>query len=168
MPISQAQHVVRYPLKPVNRSSNYGAIPPATSPGRPACLCYNEKSSIDPISGLVAAIRDCDMLQTIIALTAVLSEFMPVLLSNIPYRITQTEAIHAICTWTAAAILCWMILVLLLTGLYVRWPDSTRWPDTIAGLLYYVADSPAVHLFEGRACCLARDWHHRSRDGREV
>lgn len=74
------------------------------------------------------------------ALMAVLSEFLPVLLSNVPYALTQTLASHTACTAASLAILGAMILVLG-ASFRVQWPHMPVDPRSLAGAAYYVADS---------------------------
>jgi hypothetical protein len=50
---------------------------------------------------LWSAIKRRHPFLVIVALTAILSEFLPILLNNVPFKLTQTWTIHLVCTWTA-------------------------------------------------------------------
>ena len=95
----------------------------------------------------------------LIAFTAVMSEFMPILLNNVPFRLTQTWETHMGCAWTAAGMLAWMLLVVLGSWLFIKWPKMPVTANTVAGLWYYVADSEARGLFEGMSTLEAREVH---------
>ncbi|KAK3390644.1 hypothetical protein B0H63DRAFT_429268 [Podospora didyma] len=98
--------------------------------------------------GIWSAIRRRHVFLVIVAFTAILSEFMPLLLSNVPFRVTQTWTTHLVCTWLATAILGVMWLVVA-GGFFVRWPHMPVDPSTIAGAMYYVCDSWVVWSLEG-------------------
>ncbi len=100
-----------------------------------------------------------------VAFTAGLAEFMPILLNNVPFRVTQTWVAHQVCTWLAVAVLGLMVLVVV-ASFFVRWPHMPVDPSTIAGAMYYVCDSPGLVSPPGGS-------HHRfgaglsTLDGRE-
>ncbi|PMD41784.1 hypothetical protein L207DRAFT_624197 [Hyaloscypha variabilis F] len=71
-----------------------------------------------------------------ISFASLLSKFTPLLLSNIPYRITQTWHTHVVCAWVAVSILAFMILVLV-WSFFVKWPQMPVDPSTLAGNMYY-------------------------------
>ena len=86
----------------------------------------------------------------LVAGTAAAAEFTPLLLANVPFLLTQTKAVHDACTWLAAAILLWMAGVVIYAGFCIRWPALPVRPDTVAGLMYYVAGDRRVDgLFAG-------------------
>lgn len=95
----------------------------------------------------------------VVALTSLLSEFMPILLNNIPFRITQTYVTHLVCTWLAVGILSVMLLVVLASFL-IKWPHMPADISTIAGSIYYVFDSGMLWSFEGLGSLRQeeRDW----------
>ena len=100
------------------------------------------------ISGIWTAVRRRHGYLAVVALTAVLAEFLPILLSEIPFRVTQTALVHRITTWIAVGVLGIMVLVLL-CSFVVRWPRLPVDPTTIAGAMYYVTDSYMLNNFQG-------------------
>jgi fluoride exporter len=98
--------------------------------------------------GVYVAAKQRDMLQFITALVAILSEFLPILLSNIPYTLTQTLETHNACTYGSLIIMAAMVL-LLAGSAFVRWPHLPVDPRTIAGAVYYVADSAMLRDMSG-------------------
>lgn len=111
-------------------------------------------------SGLWSAIRRRHSFLAIVAVTSILSEFLTIFLSNVPYRVTQTFLVHNICTWAAVGILCIMVLVVV-GSFFVSWPHMPVDPSTIAGAMYYVCDSWMLARFEGLSMMKRRDrdWH---------
>ncbi|KAI6091712.1 hypothetical protein F4821DRAFT_225422 [Hypoxylon rubiginosum] len=110
-------------------------------------------------SGLWSSVRRRHGFLAVVALTSILSEFLTIFLSNIPFRITQTFLIHNICTWAAVGILCIMILVVA-GSFFVTWPHMPVDPSTVAGAMYYVCDSWMLARFEGLSTMKRkdRDW----------
>ena len=92
------------------------------------------------------------MLLLVTAILAVVSELLPVFLSNIPFQLTQTHMTHVVCTHLTLAILVTMVLVLAVS-MFVRWPHMPVDPCSVAGAAYYVADS--AMLSEMTGCGLA-------------
>ncbi|RYO95331.1 hypothetical protein DL763_003755 [Monosporascus cannonballus] len=99
-------------------------------------------------SGLWSAVRRRDGFLAVVALTSVLSELLPVLLAEIPFRVSQTYLVHLVTTWSAVGILCIMLLVLV-ASFFVKWPHMPLDPTTVAGAMYYVADSWMLGGFDG-------------------
>ena len=110
-------------------------------------------------TGIFSAIRRRHWFLAVVAATAILSEFMPILLNNVPFRITQTWVVHLVCTWLSVGILCIMWLVVA-ASFFVRWPHLPVDPATVAGAMYYVCDSWMMWAFEGLATLPReeRDW----------
>ena len=98
--------------------------------------------------GLWSSIRRRDLTLAAVAIATIISEFLPIVLNNIPFRVTQTFLAHEICTWIAIGVLSFMLAVVLGTFL-VRWPGLPVDPSTVAGAMYYVADSKVVEMVEG-------------------
>ncbi|KAF3071243.1 hypothetical protein GL218_00614 [Daldinia childiae] len=110
-------------------------------------------------SGLLSSVRRRHGFLAVVALTSILSEFLTVFLSNIPYRVTQTFLLHQVCTWSAVGILCVMVLVVI-ASFFITWPHMPVDPSTIAGAMYYVCDSWMLSHFEGLSTLKRkdRDW----------
>ncbi|KAK3938248.1 hypothetical protein QBC46DRAFT_265837 [Diplogelasinospora grovesii] len=115
--------------------------------------------SLNAFTGIFRAIQRRHVFLVIVAFTAILSEFMPILLNNVPFRITQTWVTHLVCTWLAVAILCVMWLVVV-ASFFISWPHMPVDPSTIAGAMYYVCDSWMLYNFEGLGVLdkKERDW----------
>ncbi|KAI1084638.1 hypothetical protein F5B20DRAFT_522536 [Whalleya microplaca] len=114
-------------------------------------------------SGLVSSLRRRHPFLFIVTLTAILSDFLPLFLANVPYRVTQTFLVHMICTWTGVGILCIMVLVVLLS-FAIKWPHMPVSPSTIANVMYYVCDSQELRsCFEGQSLSML---DRKERDGR--
>ncbi|KAE9367326.1 hypothetical protein N431DRAFT_470765 [Stipitochalara longipes BDJ] len=94
------------------------------------------------------ALLQRDPFAFMIAFAGALSKFTPILLSNIPFRSTQTWQTHVTCAWMTVTFLAFMIIVLL-WSFFAKWPYLPVGPNTIAGNLYYVCDSPILGDFEG-------------------
>jgi len=104
---------------------------------------------LDPFTGFVSAFRHRhDIFLSLVACTAVLSEFLPLLLGAIPWRVSETYLTHQVCTWLAVAVLALMVAVLV-GSLFLRWPSMPVDPSTVAGSIYYVCESDMVDEFRG-------------------
>jgi len=97
---------------------------------------------------MVSAVRQRQVFLIMVAGTAVLAEFMPILLGNVPFRVTQTWTASQTCTWMAVGILSLMWLVVV-GSFFIRWPHLPVDPSTIAGAMYYVCDSWMLESLEG-------------------
>ncbi|KAM7183805.1 hypothetical protein V8F20_012483 [Naviculisporaceae sp. PSN 640] len=72
----------------------------------------------------------------------ILSKFLPILMTNIPYTLQQTYPSYIICTTTSMVILSLMIATLLgLILLMGKLPYLPSDPRTISGMMYYLLDS---------------------------
>ncbi|KAK3370609.1 hypothetical protein B0H63DRAFT_403175 [Podospora didyma] len=111
--------------------------------------------------GVYAAARQRNVLLLASAIMAVSSEMLPIVLSNIPYTLTQTLDTHNVCTYISLAIMAAMVLMLA-ASMFVRWPHMPVDPCTVAGALYYVADSASL-MQDVRGCSLST-MDRRTRD----
>ncbi|KAH8891516.1 hypothetical protein GQ53DRAFT_604916, partial [Thozetella sp. PMI_491] len=102
----------------------------------------------NPFSGIIYAIYRRQCLLACLAATAIISEFLPLTLSQIPYRVSQTFIAHIVCAWINISVLCLMVLVLV-ASFFVRWPSMPMDPTTVAGSMYYICDSSMMIHFEG-------------------
>ncbi|KAK3373126.1 hypothetical protein B0T24DRAFT_575363 [Lasiosphaeria ovina] len=101
------------------------------------------------------AVADGDVLTGAVAAATVLSKFTPILLSNIPFKPTQTWQTHYVCAWATVAVLAFMLAVLL-AALAARvcrpGPPLPAEPGcSVAEALYYVCDSHLLRDYEGLA-----------------
>jgi hypothetical protein len=95
----------------------------------------------DPFTSLFEAVRQRNVCMISVSLAASMAKFAPLLLSNIPFYITQTWMTHVVTAWMTVGTLCLMILTLMQTLFTTRWPCMPVRPNTVAGSIYYVCDS---------------------------
>ncbi|KAF4990372.1 hypothetical protein FGRMN_8507 [Fusarium graminum] len=107
------------------------------------------------VSGLFVALRIRDPLLFFTAFTTLLAQFLPILLANVPYSLTQTSEAHDYCSRLSIGILVVMVIAML-CSLLVKWPDLPVDPRSLAGSLWYVADAPWVRDLEGVAAMSAK------------
>lgn len=107
------------------------------------------------VSGLLVALRIRDPLLFFTAFTTLLAQFLPILLANVPYSLTQTSEAHEYCSRLSIGILLVMVIAML-CSLLVKWPDLPVDPRSLAGALWYVADAPWVRGLEGVAAMSAK------------
>ncbi|KAH7212972.1 hypothetical protein DER44DRAFT_692190, partial [Fusarium oxysporum] len=100
----------------------------------------------NPVSGFFVALRIRDPLLFFTAFTTLLAQFLPILLANVPYSLTQTSEAHEICSRLSIGILLIMVFAML-SSLLVKWPDLPVDPRSLAGALWYVADAPRTMSF---------------------
>jgi len=97
-----------------------------------------------------------------VSLAAVQAKFAPLLLSNIPFRITQTWTTHVAVTWTTVGMLAFMAAAVAYV-VAAPWPVMPVRPGTLASTIYYVCDSFMVLDWEetaGRATAERRASDH--------
>ncbi|GKU02813.1 hypothetical protein FLAG1_05905 [Fusarium langsethiae] len=104
----------------------------------------------NPFSGFWSAVKHRQIFPGLVALMAIFSEFMPILLANIPYSLSQVRISHDICARISVGILALMALTIIISFL-IRWPDMPVDPRSIAGAMYYVSESNMVDHFSGMA-----------------
>lgn len=92
------------------------------------------------LSGLHSALRQRDPFLALVSLAALLSEFLPLLLANVPFNLTQTYRTHVICARASLAVLGFMAGTLGLSFV-LRWPSMPVDPRTVAGAMFYVSGS---------------------------
>ncbi|EFQ33947.1 uncharacterized protein GLRG_09091 [Colletotrichum graminicola M1.001] len=98
--------------------------------------------------GIYAAILEGNVVLMLAAFMAILAEFLPILLTNIPYNLTQTLATHNMCAVASISILA-LMLATLVASLFTKWPDMPVDPRSIAGAMYYINESRMLEDFEG-------------------
>jgi hypothetical protein len=91
-------------------------------------------------SGIYLAIRQRHPFYIAVSLATVLSEFLPVLLSNVPHKLTQVLAPTLVCTRLSLAVLGAMVLVVV-WSFFVAWPPMPVDPRSVAGMMWYVCES---------------------------
>ncbi|KPM39912.1 hypothetical protein AK830_g6658 [Neonectria ditissima] len=114
-------------------------------------------------SGIWSALKHGQPFPALVALMTILSEFMPILLANIPYTITQTEITHNICLYLSVVIMGFMVAALIVS-FFVRWPHMPVDPRSIAGAMYYVSESGMLDHFSGMASMDNKEREQRVRE----
>ncbi|RTE75165.1 hypothetical protein BHE90_010359 [Fusarium euwallaceae] len=115
------------------------------------------------VSGFWSAIKHGQLFAAIVAVMNILSEFMPILLSNIPYSLSQVRIAHDICTQLSVGILSAMALTII-SSFVVPWPDMPVDPRSVAGAMYYVSESVMVDHFSGMASMDNKERERRIRE----
>ncbi|KAF8855234.1 hypothetical protein BDZ45DRAFT_746746 [Acephala macrosclerotiorum] len=107
-----------------------------------------------PISAIIPSIRNGHYLTAIISFIAILTEFLPLFLANIPFSFGATKLAYTVCNYFSMAILILMTLSLL--ALIFKKLDRVgslpRKPDTLASVGVYLAstgDGGMVDNFQG-------------------
>ncbi|KAK1480903.1 hypothetical protein CTAM01_14188 [Colletotrichum tamarilloi] len=98
--------------------------------------------------GIYAAIINGDIALMLAAFMSITAEFLPMLLANVPYNLTQTLNSHKICSIISLTILALMI-VAVGASLFIKWPEMPVDPRSIAGAMYYINESQMLDDFEG-------------------
>ncbi|KAF3800419.1 hypothetical protein GCG54_00014218 [Colletotrichum gloeosporioides] len=98
--------------------------------------------------GLYAAILEGSIILMLAAFMSILAEFLPILFANVPYNLTQTLKSHNVCATISLTILA-LMLASMVASLFIKWPELPVDPRSIAGALYYVAESRMLEDFEG-------------------
>ncbi|KAK4462993.1 Zonadhesin [Cladorrhinum samala] len=96
--------------------------------------------STNPFSGLYSAIKTRHLFLMCVSAAAILSEFLPVLLSNVPFSLHQTSTAATVCAVLSSLFLA-LQLAVLIGSFFVRYPPMPVDPRSIAGMLYYVSES---------------------------
>ncbi|KAK1624381.1 hypothetical protein BDP81DRAFT_437531 [Colletotrichum phormii] len=98
--------------------------------------------------GIYAAILDGDIVLMLAAFMSIMAEFLPMLLANVPYNLTQTLSSHNVCSIISITILV-LMMVAVGASLFIKWPEMPVDPRSIAGAMYYVNESRMLDDLEG-------------------
>ncbi|KAH7140703.1 hypothetical protein EDB81DRAFT_723866 [Dactylonectria macrodidyma] len=104
----------------------------------------------NPFSGIWSAFKHGQPYPAVVALMTILSEFMPILLANVPWTLTQTAMTHYVCLRMSVVIMGLMSLTLGVS-FFIRWPHMPVDPRSISGAMYYVSESGMLSQFSGMA-----------------
>jgi hypothetical protein len=100
------------------------------------------------IYGIYAGVKENNVFLLCTAFMALLSEFLPLLLANVPFNLTQTERTHVVCARITLVIIG-IMMITLLASLFIKWPHMPVDPRSIAGAMYYISESKMKRDFEG-------------------
>jgi len=106
--------------------------------------------------GIYVAAKQRQPYLFVVAFMTILAEFLPILLANVPYAVTQVHDAAIICARFVMVILVLMLLTLL-ASFFINWPYLPVDPRTIAGALYYITDSYMLKSFGGLALLDRKD-----------
>ncbi|KAH7155999.1 hypothetical protein EDB81DRAFT_756514 [Dactylonectria macrodidyma] len=101
-------------------------------------------------SGLYSSIKHDQPYLALVAFMTMLSNFMPILLVNIPFTLTQSRQTHVICARLTMGILLLMTLTVF-SSFFIRWPDMPVDPRSVAGAMYYTSESSVTDQLIGVA-----------------
>ncbi|KAK0616163.1 hypothetical protein B0T14DRAFT_400699, partial [Immersiella caudata] len=91
--------------------------------------------------GFFTSLLRFEIFPSIVAFSNILSKFIPVLLSNVPFSPIQTWELHMGCAWTSVASLSFISLALVWGLLFVKYPAMPIDPGSLVGQVYYLCDS---------------------------
>jgi hypothetical protein len=84
------------------------------------------------------------------ALVAILAEILVITLASVPYSPGQIHLELLVCSYTSMGVLALMIMAIVALMLWRRnMPDLPRTPDTVLGVMSYLADSRMLDDFDG-------------------
>ncbi|KAI9157967.1 hypothetical protein HJFPF1_05952 [Paramyrothecium foliicola] len=126
---------------------------------RPAKRSILQSQPTNQFSGLATAISRRHYYLAIMALISIFTEFLPLLLCNIPFNLVKSSAVHVIIWRVTIAVLGLMTLAIVYS-FFVKWPFMPVDPSTIAGAMYYVCDSWMLERLGGVSVLARkeRDW----------
>ena len=115
---------------------------------QPAARSILLSPATNPFSGIYTAVKQRHLFLFATSFAAILSEFLPVLLSNVPFNLAQPYVAASACAIMAAIFLSILIAVLV-SSFFVRYPPMPVDPRSIAGAMYYVSQSHMLSDFDG-------------------
>jgi hypothetical protein len=131
----------------VHTLTPYHRLARSPSPARSTILL--RKRSL-PYTAFFAMLYHKHFFAAIIALTAIFADLLVISLAGVPYSPGQIWLELLVCSYASMAILGIMILSLVALLVWRRKsPDLPRAPDTLMGVMSYVADARMLDDFEG-------------------
>lgn len=116
--------------------------------------------STNPFSGIYAAVKNRHLFLFATSFAAILSEFLPVLLSNIPFSLAQPYLAASLCAIMSSVFLSILITVLV-ASFFVRYPPMPVDPRSIAGSMWYISQSHMLDDFNGISQLDAKEREYR-------
>ncbi|KAK0750610.1 hypothetical protein B0T18DRAFT_346158, partial [Schizothecium vesticola] len=116
---------------------------------QPACTAVTVSPPTTAFTSLWPALQRREVFVSLVALSTLVSKFLPVLLSNIPFSPIQTWQLHLLCAWITVGCLVAMSLLLAFGLVWVRYPRMPIDPGTIAGRVYYLCHSREYGVAHG-------------------
>jgi Protein of unknown function (DUF3433) len=102
------------------------------------------------LTSFLPMLRNGHFTAAAVAFAAILSEFLVITLSGLPYRPGQLRSEFIFCGWASIAILLTLVVVLLVVNVWRRYlPPLPRKPASVAAVMSYVCQSTMVGDFKG-------------------
>jgi hypothetical protein len=121
----------------------------AQSPAAPSSTILAQRKSW-PFSALFFMTYHRHFFAASFALIAILSDILVITLAGVPYSAGQILLESQVCNYTSILIVGFMVCGIACMMLWRRKaPDLPRAPDTVLGVMSYVADSKMLYDFEG-------------------
>jgi hypothetical protein len=103
-----------------------------------------------PITSFLPMLRNRHLVPATVAFVAILSEFLVITLSGLPYRPGQLQSEFFFCAISSLVILIFMLGIVVVINIWRRFlPHLPRKPDSVANVLSYVVGSRMCDDFEG-------------------
>jgi len=103
-----------------------------------------------PILSLMSLLRKQHYIAATVVLTALLSEFLVITLSGLPYRAGQLPGELYFCAVLSLTLLALMIVMLIVVNVWRRMlPSLPRNPDSMAAVMMHVSGSQMCRDFHG-------------------
>ena len=121
-----------------------------------------------PLTSFVPMVRNRHFIAAIVAFSAILSEFLVIVFSGLPYRPGQLRSEFFFCAIASLTIIIIILLTIVIINIWRRWlPRLPRKPDSVAAVLTYVCQSRMVEDFEGVELLSVKERDRRIRDLRK-
>jgi hypothetical protein len=103
-----------------------------------------------PITSFIPMLRNRHLVPALVAFVAILSEFLVITLSGLPYRPGQLHSEFYFCAISSLIILVLMLAIVVVVNVWRRFlPYLPRKPDNVANVLSYVVGTRMCDDFEG-------------------
>jgi hypothetical protein len=117
----------------------------------------------NPFSGIYTAVKHRQLFLFTTSLAAIFSEFLPLLLSNVPFSLAQPYDAAAVSAIMSCIFLSVLIAVVV-ASFFVRYPPMPVDPRSIAGAMYYVSQSHMITDFSGISRLDAKEREQRVKE----
>jgi hypothetical protein len=103
-----------------------------------------------PLTSFFPMLKNRHFVPATVAFVAILSEFLVITLSGLPYRPGQLHSEFFFCAISSLVILILMIVIVVVVNIWRRFlPHLPRKPDSVATVLSYVVGTRMCQDFEG-------------------
>jgi hypothetical protein len=103
-----------------------------------------------PLTSFIPMLRNRHFVPAVVAFVAILSEFLVITLSGLPYRPGQLRSEFYFCAISSLVILLLMLAIVVVINVWRRFlPHLPRNPNNVANVLSYVVGTRMCDDFEG-------------------